>query len=109
MNARFWKNFQNKGKVTLGSFCNFVYVSNYLHLKFCIETRFSNIFKTTNATNLTKVIQESSYIVLQVTCKKKELKHLVYFFKAVEFWPTFNIQIDITLSIFQEKLQNHTF
>ena len=37
--------------------------------EFGIETRLSNIFKTTNVTNLTKVIQESSYRVLQVTSK----------------------------------------
>ena len=35
----------------------------------CMETRLSNIFKTTKVTNLTKVILESSYKVLQVTCK----------------------------------------
>ena len=33
MNARFWKNICNKGKVTLDSFPNFVYVSNYAHWK----------------------------------------------------------------------------
>ena len=38
------------------------------------------------------------------------LKQLVYFFKAVKFWPTFNfdIQTDITWAIFREKLQKHT-
>ena len=77
--------------------------------EFCMETRLSNIFKTTNVTNLTKVIQESSYRVLQVTSKQKTLKQSVYFLKAVEFCPTFDIQIDITLAIFREKLQNHTF
>ena len=77
--------------------------------RFCMETRLPNIFKTTNVTNLTKVIQESSYRVLQVTSKQKTLKQPVYFLKAVEFCPTFDIQIDITLAIFWEKLQNHTF
>ena len=66
-----------------------------------METRLSNIFKTTNVTNLTKVIQESSNGVLQVTS--------IYFLKAVESCPTFGIQIDITLAIFREKSQNHTF
>ena len=33
MNARFWKNIFNKGKVRLSSFQNFAYFSNYLHLK----------------------------------------------------------------------------
>ena len=74
-----------------------------------METRLFNIFKTTNVTNSTKVIQESSYRVLQVTSKQKTLKQPVYFLKAVEFCPTFDIQIDITLAIFWEKLQNHTF
>ena len=36
-------------------------------------------------------------------------KQSVYFLKAVEFCPTFDIQIDITLAVFREKLQNHTF
>ena len=31
------------------------------------------------------------------------------FLRAVEFWPTFDIQIDITLAVFWEKLQNCTF
>ena len=51
-----------------------------------METRLSNIFKTTNVTNLTKVIQESSYRVLQVTSKWKTLKQPVYFLKAVEYF-----------------------
>ena len=37
------------------------------------------------------------------------LKQPVYFLKTVEFWLTFDIHVDITLAIFQEKLQNHTF
>ena len=74
-----------------------------------METRLSNILKTTNVTNLAKVIQQNSYRVLQFTSKWKTLKQPVYFLKAVEFWPTFDIQVDITLAIFREKLQNHTF
>ena len=74
-----------------------------------METRLSNIFKTTNVTNLAKVIQESPYRVLQVTSKSKTLKQSAYFLKAVEFCPTFDIQIDIALTIFSGKLQNHTF
>ena len=34
-----------------------------------METRLFNIFKTTNVTNLTKVIQENPYRVLKVTFK----------------------------------------
>ena len=74
-----------------------------------MEPSLSNIFKTTNVTNLTKVILENSYRVLQVTCKWKALKQPIYFLKAAEFCPTLDIQIDITLVIFREKLQNHTF
>ena len=37
--------------------------------EFCMETRLSNIFKTKNITNLTKVIQENSYRLLQVTSR----------------------------------------
>ena len=37
------------------------------------------------------------------------LKQLVYFLNTVEFCPTFDIQIDITLAIFWKKLQNRTF
>ena len=74
-----------------------------------METRLSNIFKTTNVTNLTKVIPEGSYIVLQVTSKWKILKQHVYSLKVVEFCPTFDIEIDITSAIFREKLQNHIF
>ena len=74
-----------------------------------METRLSNIFKTTNVTNLTKVIQQSSYRVLQVTSKWKTLKQPVYFLKVVELWPTFDIQVDITMAVFREKLQKRTF
>ena len=35
--------------------------------------------------NLTKLIQESSYIVLEATSKQKTLKQTIYFLKAVEF------------------------
>ena len=74
-----------------------------------MEMGLSNIFKTTNVMNLTKVILESSYRVLQITFKQKTLKQAVYSLKAVEFCPTFDIQTDITLVIFREKLKNHTF
>ena len=54
----------------------------------------SIILKTKVVTNWAKVILESSYSVLQVTFKWKTLKQPVYFLKAVEFCPTFEIQID---------------
>ena len=74
-----------------------------------MEIRLSNIFKTTNITKLTNFILESSYSVLQVISIRKTLKQAVYVLRAVEFWPTFDIQIDITLAIFREKHQNYTF
>ena len=74
-----------------------------------MEKRLSYIFKTTNVTNLTKAILKSSYRVLQVTSKWKTLKQPVYFLRAAEFWPTFDIQASLTLAIFWEKLQNYTF
>ena len=64
--------------------------------------RLSGIFKTKIVTNLTKVILESSYRVLQAKFKWKTLKQLLYFLKAIEFCPTFDIQIDWTLDIFWE-------
>ena len=45
----------------------------------------------------------------KVTSKMRTLKQPIYFLKTVEFCPTFNNQIDITLAIFWEKLQNYTF
>ena len=48
-----------------------------LFKELCMETRLPIIFKTTNITNLTKIIQESSYRVLQVTSKQKTLKQPV--------------------------------
>ena len=58
--------------------------------EFYMETRLSNIFKTTNVTNFTKAILKSSYRVLEVTFKWKTLKQPVYFFKSswilLYFW-----------------------
>ena len=67
-----------------------------------METRLPNIFKTKNVTNLTMVIQQNSYRVLEVTSKWKTLKQPAYVLKEVEFWPTFDIQVDINLAIFRE-------
>ena len=63
-----------------------------------METRLSNIFKITNVANLTKVIQQNSYRVLQVTSKWKTLKQPVYLLKTVECWPTFDVQADIKVA-----------
>ena len=56
-----------KVKVRLrGQFSRFSLRQQFCAFKeFCMETRLSNMFKTTNVTNLTKVIQQSSYRVLQ--------------------------------------------
>ena len=73
-----------------------------------MERRLSNIFKITNVTNLTKVIQETFHRNTNVS-KKETLKQPVYFLMVVDFCPTFDIQINITWAIFWETLQNHTF
>ena len=39
----------------------------------------------------------------------KEAKIVWYFLRAVDFWATLDIQIDITFAIFWEKLQNYFF
>ena len=69
-----------------------------------MEKRLSNIFKTTNVRKMTKAILKSSYRVLKAASKWLHL-----FLRAVEFWPTFDIQISITLAIFWEKLHKNTF
>ena len=74
-----------------------------------MEKRLSNIIETTNVMKLTKVILKSYYRVLQVTSKWKTLKQLLYFLRAVEFCPTFDIQISKTLALFWEHLQSYTF
>ena len=102
------RTFKKRGQLEqFSKFC--LRQQSFAFKEFCMETRLSNIFKTTNITNLTKVIQESYYRVLQVTSKQKTLKQPLYFLKAVEFCSTFDIQIGITLAIFWEKLQNYTF
>ena len=60
-----------------------------------METRLFNIFKTANVI---------FYRVLKVTSKWKTLKQSFYFLRAIEFWPTCHIQIDITLAIFKKKV-----
>ena len=75
----------------------------------CMETRLSNFLKTTTVTKLTKAILESSYRARQVKSKWKLLMQTGYFLRVVEFWPTFDMEIDISLAILWEKLQNYTF
>ena len=62
MNARFWKDIQNKGKVTLDSFREFCLRQQLFAFKeFCMKL--SNISETTNV-KLAKAILKSSYRVL---------------------------------------------
>ena len=61
-----------------------------------MEKRFSNIFKTAN---VKRVDQDHSKMFL-VTSKWKILKQFVYLLRAVELWPTFDIQISINLALF---------
>ena len=70
-----------------------------------MEKRFSNIFKTTN---VRKVDQDHSKMFL-VTSKWKILKQIVYLLRAVELWPTFDIQISINLALLWKKWQGCTF
>ena len=74
-----------------------------------MEKRLSNIFKTTNVTKLTKAILKSSYRVLQITSKWKTLKQPVHFLTPVEFWPTFEIQISITLAVIWKNCKTTLF
>ena len=74
-----------------------------------METRLPSIFKTTNLTKFTKTILESSFEVMQVISKRNTLKWPLYCLRAVEFWATFGIQIDINFATFSGKFQNYTF
>ena len=56
-----------------------------------------------------KVILENSFRVLKVTSKWKTLEQPVYFLRAVDFWPTFDIQIDITFGYILEKIAKLRF
>ena len=52
----------------------------------------------------TKLLESSaSYIQMENTKTTRIL------LKTIEFCPTFDIHVDITLAISREKLQNHTF
>ena len=74
-----------------------------------METRLSNVFKTTNITKLDKAISENCCAILQVTAEWKTLKQPVHSLKVIAIWSTFDIQIDITWAIFWEKLKNYSF
>ena len=65
-----------------------------------MKKRLCNLFKPTSVTKLTKAILKCLHRVLQVTSKSETLKQPVYFLRAVKFWPTFETQISITLTIF---------
>ena len=85
---------------------NFKKIADTSFKEFYVETRLPNISKTTNVTNFTDVILKSynssiSYIQIENTKTTRLL------FKGT--FVHFDIQNDITLAIFLEKLQNHTF
>ena len=48
-------------------------------------------------------------MVLLVTSNRKTLKQPVFFLKVIVVCTTFDIQVDIILTIFWEKFQNHMF
>ena len=94
----------------MDSFQNFDYISKLCAFKeFCVETRLSNIFKTTNVTNSTKVIQQSSYSVLQVTSKWKTLKQLACFLKVVEFDLLFTFKLTLLWLYFGKSCKTTFF
>ena len=65
-----------------------------------MEKRLSNIFKTASVRKSTNVFLRSYYKLLQVTSKTKTREQPFHLLKTVEFWPTFDIQISITVAIF---------
>ena len=79
----------------MDSFRNFVCVSNYMHLKSFVWKRNCPISSELQTSRIwprsfNKTLKSStSYI--------QSVKQAVYFLKAIEFWPTFDIQVDITL------------
>ena len=96
--------------VTLDSFRNFANVSSYLHLKSFAWKRDCPISsKLQTSRGSPRSILQSSYRVLQVKSKWKTLKQPAYFLRAIEFWPTFDIQIDITLTMFWKSCKTKLF
>ena len=81
-------------------FQNSIYVSNYLHLKTFAWKRDCPIFSKVQASRIWPRSFKKALI---------ELHKLNPNGKAVEYCPTFDTQIDITLAISGEKLQNYTF
>ena len=61
-----------------------------------MEIRLTNILNTTKVMKLAKAILETSYTVLQVTSKWKTLNQSIDLLRAVKFWATFDIQMNIT-------------
>ena len=89
----------------MNNFRDFTYVSSYLHLKrFSWKRRDCPVSSKMQILRSCKVILENSFRVLKVTSKWKTLKQPVYFLRAVYFWPTFDIQIDITFGYILEKI-----
>ena len=74
-----------------------------------MEIRLTNILNTTKVMKLAKAILETSYTVLQVTSKWKTLNQSIDLLRAVKFWATFDIQINITWLHFGKSCQTTTF
>ena len=99
MNARFWKKIWNKSKTMLDSFQNFPY--KYLNLTNFAWKSDSPMFSKLKSY---KVDQGHSKKLLQ-----KSLKQTVYFWRALEFWATFDTQMSKTLAIFWKKLPTNNY
>ena len=69
-----------------------------------METRLSNILKTTNATKFIKTILKSTYKVLLGTYNLAAPMRPVFLSRAVDFQAAFDIQSVITFALSQKKL-----
>ena len=67
--------------------------------RFCMETRLSNILKTTNATKFIKTILKRTYKVVLDTYNLAAPTRPLFLLWVVEFQATFDIQIVVTFHI----------
>ena len=88
----------NRGHV--GQFSKFCLCQQLFAFKrFCMETRLSNILKTTNATKFIKTILESTYKVVLGTYNLAATTPPFLLIRADEFYALFDIQI-ITFAVY---------
>ena len=71
--------------------------------------RLHNIFKTANVTNLTKVIKESSYRILQVTSKQKTLKQPSTFQRQLNFALLLTFKLTLLWLYFRKSCKTTLF